>query len=701
MVLCSTCKSLPIRSILRLARSDSDIDEFQWFPLPKSFGNETQPFVKWHNSLSDLQNSASQSCPFCQTIFSRLSNSYHYHTNCKDLDERLWLELGVGSARLSVYMGEKMPTVRLSGKFWYMSTPDSVVADCFREHEIMSDSLHPYVLQKTAAWVSQCDDHHASCRQSTPKATLLPTRLLDLGSLPIGADFKGVRGDPRALLEDTALKLVELPPGSTGRYIALSYCWGQGLPITTTSKNLQKHKGNEGIKYMQLPSTLRDAVFLTRYLGVRYLWADCLCIIQDDKADWEKEASRMADVYSNAYLTTAATRASHCGEGFLQPRKVKDRHVVTFADKEGSFDLYIYYDDLTMSPGSMESIIDQSIKMRREEPLLSRVWVLQERVLARRTIHFASYQMQWECSEQVLTEDGYTEDYKACEEISLERIAQGLKSVKDAPLLQHTQQSQDAEIVRAFNPAWRVWSRLIEEYTSRNMTYQSDKFPALSGVTSALQKLTGDVCLAGIWKSWFLQGLLWRLQDPNWDEYVFFPKTPQRSHPWRAPTWSFASVEGVVVYHLLDHDLGQETYAELLQCDVCPKGVNPLGELKNGFAKIKAPVAEVFDVSPVLSDAGRVCKVRMTNDRHAEGSVWFDVEVHNPCFVLMITPHTGIAIVPVDVAQGTYTRVGAVAVFRIHDPAPEAFRRDNTAFMDRDRSISSSHYPSPKIITLL
>jgi len=367
MALCNTCKALPIRSILKLARGDSDVnDHFQRFPVPGSYhGNETSPFVKWHNSLSDLQKSATQLCTFCHSIFNRLSNSYHYHANCKDLDEKLWLELGVGSARLSVYMGEKMPTVRLSGKFWYMSTPDSAVADCFREHEIISDSLHPYVLQKTSAWVNQCDDHHASCRQSTQEATLLPTRLLDLGSLPKAADFEGIRGDPRAQLEDTSLKLVEPSSGSTGRYIALSYCWGKGLPITTISKNLEKHKEKNGIKYKQLPSTLRDAVFLTRYLGVRYLWADCLCIIQDDKADWEKEASRMADVYTNAYLTIAATRASHCGEGFLQARKAKDRHVVTFTDEQGTFEVFVYYDDLTMSPGSMESIIDQSIKMRR------------------------------------------------------------------------------------------------------------------------------------------------------------------------------------------------------------------------------------------------------------------------------------------------------------------------------------------------
>jgi hypothetical protein len=233
------------------------------------------------------------------------------------------------------------------------------------KHEIIQDALHPYVLQKTAAWVKNCNDHHLDCPQSTQYKTPLPTRLLDLGSLPQRTDFESAQGDPRASLENTALQLVENSPESKGLYIALSYCWGISLPYTTTSKNLQKHKDARGIEYLQLPKTLQDAVFMTRYLGIRYLWADCLCIIQDDKADWEKEASRMADVYSNAYLTIAATRAKDCGEGFLHTRKTKDRRVVSFVDEQGPFDLYFYYDDLTMSPGAMGSVIDMSMDMRR------------------------------------------------------------------------------------------------------------------------------------------------------------------------------------------------------------------------------------------------------------------------------------------------------------------------------------------------
>jgi hypothetical protein len=216
-----------------------------------------------------------------------------------------------------------------------------------------------------ADWVEGCNEHHLDCLQSTRNENQLPTRLLDLDALPKGTDLERLPGDSRELLKDTAFSLVENSSDSEGRYIALSYCWGKSLPFTTITRNLQKHKEVGGIKYTQLPKTLQDAIFLVRYLGIRYLWADCLCIVQDDKADWEREASRMADVYSNAYLTIAATRASHCGEGFLHARKVKDRRVVSFADAEGEFDLYFYYDDLTMSPGSMGSVIDESINMRR------------------------------------------------------------------------------------------------------------------------------------------------------------------------------------------------------------------------------------------------------------------------------------------------------------------------------------------------
>lgn len=79
---------------------------------------------------------------------------------------------------------------------------------------------------------------------------------------------------------------------------------------------------------------------VVRYLDIGYIWIDCLCILQDSKADWEHEAAHMADIYSNAYLTIAASRAKHCGEGFLGTRKVDSSLHVCVEDKEGSFELY-------------------------------------------------------------------------------------------------------------------------------------------------------------------------------------------------------------------------------------------------------------------------------------------------------------------------------------------------------------------------
>ena len=308
--------------------------------------------------------------------------------------------------------------------------------------------------------------------------------------------------------------------------------------------------------------------------------------------------------------------------------------------------------------------------------------------------------MRLECSKQVFTEPQFVDEYGTAKETSLERIAQGLERIKNAASTTGTQQIQvPAVIGRSYG--WRVWARMIEDYTSRNLSFASDKFPALGGVISALQELTGDTCFAGIWKSWFLQGLLWRLQDPDWDEYVFFPKEPQRAVPWRAPTWSFASVEGVVLYLLLEENFDQGLCAELLSCEVTPKGKNPLGELTDGFAKIRGPIAAVSAVLPDLSLNGRECMVSMTNGRLAEASIYFDIEVYDSCQVFMITPHLGVAVIPTDIAEGTYTRVGVVSVYRVFDPGSDTRSRGRRAHENRDRSITSSHYPSPKIITLL
>lgn len=81
------------------------------------------------------------------------------------------------------------------------------------------------------------------------------------------------------------------------KYICLSHKWGAFKPIQTTKNNMAHHI--TGIPWMTLPPTFRDAVKITRFLGVRYLWIDSLCIVQDDHDDWVTQSAQMADIFGN------------------------------------------------------------------------------------------------------------------------------------------------------------------------------------------------------------------------------------------------------------------------------------------------------------------------------------------------------------------------------------------------------------------
>ena len=78
-----------------------------------------------------------------------------------------------------------------------------------------------------------------------------------------------------------------------GNYATLSHCWGKTQIITTTTATLESRK--KGIGYNQLSKTFQDAVVITHELGLRYIWIDSLCILQDDLSDWETESKNMAE----------------------------------------------------------------------------------------------------------------------------------------------------------------------------------------------------------------------------------------------------------------------------------------------------------------------------------------------------------------------------------------------------------------------
>ncbi|VTO83975.1 unnamed protein product [Fusarium graminearum] len=180
-----------------------------------------------------------------------------------------------------------------------------------RLKHIASASLLPpstelrYNMPRFLSWIEACERLHERCSEVTQ---FTPFRLLDL--------------------QPGAQDCVQLAYASNVRYSYLSHCWG-----STRSKHLTT-QGNilaneSGIPLLEFPKTFQDAVYITKALGIRYLWIDTFCIIQDDEKDWETQASLMAAIYENAYITIAAGASddddggffSEPGEGYIKPHK--------------------------------------------------------------------------------------------------------------------------------------------------------------------------------------------------------------------------------------------------------------------------------------------------------------------------------------------------------------------------------------------
>jgi hypothetical protein len=83
-------------------------------------------------------------------------------------------------------------------------------------------------------------------------------------------------------------------------------------------------------------------------------------IVQDDKDDWERESARMASIYSQSYLSIAATRATNCDEGVLGPRARPTSTLISFEDDQGPYELY--FEQRPRGLGTAEEFI-QNVEM--------------------------------------------------------------------------------------------------------------------------------------------------------------------------------------------------------------------------------------------------------------------------------------------------------------------------------------------------
>lgn len=361
------------------------------------------------------------------------------------------------------------------------------------------------------------------------------------------------------------------------------------------------------------PPTLRDAVVITRHLGLRYLWVDALCILQDCTDDWLVEASKMRDVYKGARVTIAAARAQSLDEGIFSLRE----------EPGDSCDIPWYTSKTSSSPSNSTKA---KVSMRRysddlaEEdpgrwPLSDRGWTLQEDKLSWRTITYGRHRMSWKCPSLQVDEGGHiikAPHHKAKRFFPPDPTkSPNLKSAKWAPpsldlVSRQKSPGLDAAVLTdSFyleSDLYPQWYTLVAEFTDRLLTVRTDVLPALSGLAAEFSRLTGDTYCAGLWKRDIICGLLWNREEHprpyKWGDDIY-------KGPAEAPSWSWAGVHGgrtswfhneaIMMTELAEDLKSAREIAKVHHVDIKTVALDPFGQVLRGALTIEAPFFQLLE----------------------------------------------------------------------------------------------------------
>ncbi|KAH6699107.1 heterokaryon incompatibility protein-domain-containing protein, partial [Leptodontidium sp. MPI-SDFR-AT-0119] len=264
-------------------------------------------------------------------------------------------------------------------------------------------------------------------------------------------------------------------------FLALSYVWGAVEMLQTRKANvsLLMEKGALSMNKRRLPHVIRDAMHIVRALHQRYLWVDCLCIVQDGESQKHHQIQNMHSIYGASLLTLCAANGkcaeTSCLAGIRAPCVFPTdvTHNRLTASIMGRSFLYF-------EPG-----IEQ-VELMYE----SRGWTFQEMLLSRRCLYLDDYSCTYSCRKPVDT-------LPQSEHISV--------SSRIRPLnISETEKQSRSDI----------YFQLVALYTERiiSISYPTDRLNAFRGILSLWEKKYGQGSMLGLPMAIFDQALLWKVK---------------------------------------------------------------------------------------------------------------------------------------------------------------------------------------------
>ncbi|KAJ9613113.1 hypothetical protein H2200_003054 [Cladophialophora chaetospira] len=347
-------------------------------------------------------------------------------------------------------------------------------------------------------WLDECmtSKTHAECASEDRK---LPSRVLDVR--------EGLR------LDKTSNRF--------GKYATLSYCWGGEQPGKLLTTNRTAYLAN--IVEAEQPKTIRDAIRVTRALGLSFLWIDSYCIIQDSQEDKATEIRKMAQIFQDSTITIAAACSPSVGSGFLKSEsnlKVMPLH-------------------LTLPDGTLGEIWLQRSFLGSHhslEPINRRAWTLQEQALSRRLLFFPSKtrDIEFQCE----SSGRHSMNAVASRGGGVNLSVAGGHGTLSLPRNIYVEAGEEY-----FNESQNLllWKIVVGRYTRRALTEPNDKLLALAGIASQFAPTLGPTYLAGLWETRLVFQLLWFTCTA-----VPVNASVQRPESYTGPSWSWSSLTGLM-----------------------------------------------------------------------------------------------------------------------------------------------------------
>lgn len=371
------------------------------------------------------------------------------------------------------------------------------------DHPGVGHLLDPEWADLTLAkrWKESClSSHGAKC--SNPRKTLLarPAWLIDV--------------EQGCLVEGQ---------GITSTYVAMSYIYGRKTGSIVAAEVLDRLRkagaltgSDPQVASEFVAPIVTHAMSVTSALGERYLWADSLCIpYQDPKAQAE-QLNLMGGIYANAIVTVVSLSGDAIDglpgiKGASMPRKV-NQDVVEFGEEQ--LVTHIPWNDPQR---------DWS-----RHPYFDRGWTYQEYLLSSRKLLFFQDKVHWLCSHACWHED------MAMSTETAEEPVGDVTSWLSASEMTGSQRKKEL-------------NHTIQKYCMKQLRYDEDALPAISGTLRALSRFFPGGFLYGIPEALFEWGLCWTPDNATAELRRRQPSLrPQESrlHPSELPSWSWVGWHG-------------------------------------------------------------------------------------------------------------------------------------------------------------